>query len=601
MMLPKTYASPIPARIGLLCMLVLLAFAGYFYLERAAFLDLALHVFAFLKDKRLFVQNQRSVAIITQIWPLLAAKAGLPIDPILRLYSLVFVGYYLAVYVVVAYVFRNQQVALAVPLLFTLLVSYTFYWAQSELPQSLALLLLYYGGVSRLSPLRPDWRTAGLFLLIPVCVYGHPLMILPFGFLWGYDYLLNRRFRDGLYYASLAVALVSYWFRTHNIIPGSYEAQRMHLWESAVVYFPRYWALDGNQDLLWMCWNRMYLLPVLLVALLAFVAAKRPAGGWVRLAWIWGFTLFYTQIVVVSYPNHSDRIYLENLYMPLGLFVAVPFAMEVLPALRSGRLVGGLLAAVFAFRLAVIYQTHVPYTAYQQWLERVLAYVKQYPERKYLLDQANADPYLQRAGSWASPFETMLLSARVSPDSVQSLLVTDRVAEFRPRLGTTDRILMPWDEVEYSWLPANYFRPPHTAYRLLNTPPPADTAALSAYIKARLKTKLEVLGFAKKLRVDKVRPLALRLSSPPGLTLHSGLGVSHPTVLTYRFLSADGWPVESEILTTPLEIDVDGTWAQHVVVVCPPAPGAYLLEVSLTSRGFRQWPTRVRFPVEVGN
>lgn len=601
MFLFKGYASPVPARLGLMCMLVLLAFAGLFYLERAAYLDLALHVFAFAKDKTLFIQNQRFVSAITQVWPLLATRAGLPINSVLLLYSLVFVGYYLTVYLLVAYVFKNQQVALAVPLLFTLLVSYTFYWAQSEFPQALAMLLLYYGGISRLETLRPDWRTAGLFLLIPVCVYGHPLMILPFIFLWGYDYLLNRRFRDGLYYASLTVALVSYWVRTHNIVPGSYEAQRMHLWESAQLYFPRYWALDGNEDLLRLCRIRFYLLPTLLVALTAFFAVRRPPRGWLRLAWIWGFTLFYTQVVVISYPNHTDYTYLENLYLPLALFVGVPFAMELLPAVRPVRLAGLLLGGIFALRLFVVWQTHAPYTAYIQWLERVLAYTRQYPERKYLLDQANAPASEQRVGSWASSFESLLLSARASPDSVQSLLVTDRVAEFMPRLGVTDRLLMAWDEVEYAWLPQQYFRPRHTAYRLLNTPPPADTAALTAYIKERSATQLQVLGFAKKPRAGRVRTLLVQVRSPAGRTLHSGLHVNYPTVLKYRFLASANWVVNGDILTTPLEVDVDGTWTQNMAVVCPTEPGTYTLEVLLASQNFRDWPVTARFPVEVAN
>ena len=599
MLLPRSYSSPVPIRLGLLCMLALLAFAGQFYLERAAFLDLALHTFAFLKDKTLFVQNQRFVAVVTQVWPLLAARAGMPIGPMLLLYSLVFVGYYLAVFLVIGYLFRNEQVALVVPLLFTLLVSNTFYWAQSELPQALAMLLLYYGGISRLQVLRPDWRTAGLFLLIPVSIYGHPLLILPFIFLWGYDYLLNRRFRDWLYYGALLLALASYWYRTHNIVPGSYEAQRMHLWESAQLYFPNYWSLEGNQDLLWLFRRRFYLFPILMAALIAFFAVRRPTGGWWRLAWILGFTLFYTQVVFISYPNHTDYNYLENLYMPLALFVAIPFTMELLPVLRPVRLAWGLLAAVFVLRLAVVWQAHVPYTAYIRWLEKVLAYARQYPECKYIVDKANADPYQQRASSWAASFETMLLSARPSPDSTQSLLLTDQVAPYLPRLGQTERVLMAWDESEYSWLPQEYFRLPKTVYRQMNTPPPADTAALSAYIQARRATKLQVLGFAKKLYPNRLRALSVRISSPPDLDLHSGLQTDHPTVLTYRFLAAANWPVPSEILTTPLEVDVRGTWSQDMMVVCPPEPGNYLLEVTLASRNFRNWPVQVRVPVEV--
>ena len=134
MLLPKQYATRWPMRLALLTMLVLLVFAWHFYLERSAYYDLAYHLFIYLKTKALFVQNRRFVAIVTQ-WPtLMAVRAGLSLDHVLRLYSVVFVAYYLAVFLLCAYWLRNEQVALVVALLYVLLASRTFYWAQSELP-----------------------------------------------------------------------------------------------------------------------------------------------------------------------------------------------------------------------------------------------------------------------------------------------------------------------------------------------------------------------------------------------------------------------------------------------------------------------------------
>ncbi|UOQ75538.1 hypothetical protein MUN84_12645 [Hymenobacter sp. 5516J-16] len=95
MLLSKQYATRWPLRLALATMLVLLLFAWHFYLERAAYYDLAYHLFIYLKDKALFVQNRRFVAIVTQLPTLLALKAGLPLDAVLRLYSVVFILYYL--------------------------------------------------------------------------------------------------------------------------------------------------------------------------------------------------------------------------------------------------------------------------------------------------------------------------------------------------------------------------------------------------------------------------------------------------------------------------------------------------------------------------
>lgn len=135
---------------------------------------------------------------------LLAVQAGVHIDELLQLYSVVFILYCLVVYLLIAEWLKNEQVALMVPLLYMLLAARSFYWAQSELPQALAALLLFYAGVARQAPLQRRFSTLALAALVPVFVFGHPLAIFPFGFVWAYDLLLNRRWRDWAYYGLLA-------------------------------------------------------------------------------------------------------------------------------------------------------------------------------------------------------------------------------------------------------------------------------------------------------------------------------------------------------------------------------------------------------------
>ncbi|WP_324673406.1 hypothetical protein [Hymenobacter sp. GOD-10R] len=599
MFLPKRYASAQITWTGIFCFLVLLLFASHFYLERIAYLDLAMHVFDFLINDKLFIQNKRFVAAATQIWPLLGFRTGLPLDAVLRLYSLAFVGYYFAVFLISAYLFRNEHVALAVPLLFTLLISNTFYWAQSEFPQALAALLLYYAGVSKLAPLPYNWRTLLLLLLIPVGIYGHPLLLLPFTFLWGYDYLLNRRFTDWLYYLTLLIAVFCYWLRNHDIAATSYEGQRMNLWENLVQFYPNYFTLAGNTELLQLCQTRYYMFPVLLIVITSYYAWRRPAGWGARLAWIWAFTIGYAEVVVITHPEHTDITYLENLYLPLGLCVAIPLTMEVLPSFRWPRLAVGLLLVVFGLRLIAIWQAHVPYSRYTHWLDSTLAYTRQFPEQKFIIDQANLDPQHQRIVSWASPYESLLLSARHSPDSTRQLFVTNDVPALVGSAIPQDAVATPWGPpLSYRALPWQYMRPQPSSYRTLNTPPPADTAALATYMQERRDTQLKFVAISAPLRANKLRLLTLRITPPAAKVLHSGLHTPYPTVFTYRYFSSENWPQAAEVLTTPLEIDVEKEWTQDVPIIGPHEPGNYVLEVVLTSQNYHDWPVKLRIPIE---
>lgn len=289
MQLPVSYSSRWPSRLGLAAMLVLLVLAWHFYLERSAYYDLSYCVFLFIKTKALAIQNRRFVSAITQWPPLQAVRAGWPLDSVLRLYSLAFVLYYGIVFLLSTYWLRNERVGLTVPLLFCLLASRTFYWAQSELPQGLALLLLYYAGVARQTPLRLSWQNLLIGLLIPACIFCHPLIIVPFLFLWGYDWLLNRRFRDWLYYGCLVLALGTSLYRSLTIPPGSYEDQQMLLGANLKQYFPHYLQLESFGEFWGLARTSFVALPILLLALSAFYLRQRHWLATLRLLWMWGF------------------------------------------------------------------------------------------------------------------------------------------------------------------------------------------------------------------------------------------------------------------------------------------------------------------------
>lgn len=610
MLLTKQYASRWPARLGLLAMLVLLVLAWHFYLERAAYYDLAYHVFTYVRRPELFIQNRRFVAAITQLPPIWAVRAGWSISHILRLYSVAFVAYYLAVYLLSAKWFKNEQVAVVVPLLFVLLASRTFYWAQSEFPQTLAALLLFYAGVARQAPLQRRVSTLALAALVPVIIFGHPLAIFPFLFVWSYDWLLNHRWRDWAYYGLLLLGLGTYQYRSSLIPPGSYEANSNTFDLNLHQFFPHYLALDSFTEFWHLCRTNFVALPILLMVLTVFYLWRRswPALG--RLVLVWSFVAGYAFVVNVSKPGYTEGTYLENLFLPLGIFVAVPFALELLPALegsfgrRGPGLATALLGLVLVLRLGVLYRAHEPYTAYQQWLGRLLTYTKQFPERGFLIDDVNADPMRLRAGWpwWASSYETLLLSTRPSPDSAQAIYITNELPRFAEVGKTPGMFLSPFDNLPSRDLNASYFRLANAKlpYRVLNMPPPADTAALGPYIAARRDTRIELVDLPKALKANRWRTARIRISVPAGgQPLHSGTRTGHPTMLRSRFYDATNWPDPIAPIEVPLEVDVWHPWQQDIPLNCPVKPGKYVLEISLFSKDYHDWPVRLRLPVEV--
>lgn len=613
MLLDYRYATRWPMRLALLTLLVLLGLAWHFYLERSAYYDLAYHLFLYLKNDALAVQNRRFVAIATQLPTLLAIRAGWSLDAVLRLYSVVFILYYLAVFLACAYWLRNEAVALVVALLFVLLAARTFYWAQSELPQALVALLLFYAGVARQVPVRWRWSTLALAALVPVFVFGHPLCILPFAFLWAYDWLLNRRYRDWGYYGLLALALVVAGLRAALIPAGSYEDTRMTFKPNLLKYFPNYLLTESFHNFWHLCATDLLALPLLLLALTVFYLWRQRRGdqlAWARLALVWAFVAGYVFVVNVSNPGYTEATYLENLYLPLTIFVAVPLAVELLPVLerhwpRQGPLlVAGALAVGLTLRLGVVWYRHAPYTAYQRWLGGLLAYTRQFPERKFLLWPDNVDPHRLRAGWpwWALASETMLRSARPSPDSVQTLR-TDWNLDDLANAGSKPGVLLgPFEELNTNALPSRYFRFPRgLTYRVLNTQPPQEPGALDAYITAHQGVQLALSQpLPATLPAGHDRTVAVRVQVPAAARpLHAGIRCPHPTLLRTAFYQTHEWPADTPPVQAPLEVDVYQPWTQTLLLRTPTKPGHYTFEVSLLSDNYRDWPVRLRVPVEV--
>lgn len=137
------FRSPARATLILgLAVYVVLAILAIIFTGAHRIYYIAFHAVTILKKKTLFIQNQRFVALFSQIFPLAAQglhfslKGGT--DGLFsRIYNLLrgdFRGLYRLAY----------GPGLVMLLLSTLLVTDTFYWVQSELPQGLALLVFTF-------------------------------------------------------------------------------------------------------------------------------------------------------------------------------------------------------------------------------------------------------------------------------------------------------------------------------------------------------------------------------------------------------------------------------------------------------------------------
>jgi len=451
---PLSYPDPLRKTVtwaGLATYTALAVLAVVFYKERIAFADLAFQLFTILQENNMTIQNMRFGAAITEIVPLLSGRLGLGLKTITVLYSLAFVGWYAFVFAVCIWS-RATRWALVMLLLSTLMVTHTFYWAQSELPQGLAFMVLFMAVYQRwLLGRWPVWGlpvlTVGLFTL----AFFHPTLFIPSCFCCLFFILRDKQGRAD--YAWLIVTLLLLSFIKTRVFHTGYDTENLKRTAQLFTLFPHYFSTTSFQKLLGWLVTDYYALTLGLLAVLAYYGWQRQ---WLRLALVGGSFLAYSILVTGSYPNGQEQqFYLENLLLPLTIFIAVPLAFDVLPTVPL-RWAVGIVVLVVLVRVAHIGLAHSPYTDRLHWAQRVLRRTEHLPQRKLLF--ADQDIPMDTAMmTFATPYEFWLLSSLEKPYQARSIVICGNPDEHSGDLDKKNAFIAAWGVFDYAALPPKYF------------------------------------------------------------------------------------------------------------------------------------------------
>lgn len=465
----KNYAFHIPHS-GHFVFAVLFALAWWFWPERTLILDAAFQSYLFVATGQPAIMVERFGAAAVQALPLAAVHAGAPLGTVLAWYSVSFVLFQYALFLVALKVLKSNACATCILLFNVLLAGDCFYWMQNELLQGISLMFVLWAlWLRRGDALRLRWRFDVPALLLAVTVvYLHPLIVFPLAYVWCFFWLhpqrlLSRRF---LWVAAAVLVLIwltKYIFRQPNFYDRGMTGQYLREFNLSP---SRFWHAQSLRDLALHCTGSMALWLPLLALLTVFYLRKKKL---LPLGLLFGFSLGYVALIVQRFLD-DDRWYIqESHYQALAVFLLAPLVWDVLPQAKNRRRLGLFIAIVLVFRLFGIYQTHTPYT-------RRLAYVSELLERtqvrKGILDAAAVQRQTLLM-NWGLPFETLQVSALESPDSVRVLVIADdsRLLERqleRSRDSMVSFLMIP--KIAFHDWPARYYRMADTTAWQLSSP-----------------------------------------------------------------------------------------------------------------------------------
>jgi hypothetical protein len=187
--------------------LVFIIFSIVFYEERLFAFDSAYYFFKMLTNEGFNIEHNRSISYTSQLMPVLAIRSGASLKTVSILYSLSFMLFYYAIYIVHAYVLKNPQTGMLLFLILILSTRFKHYNAVSEVTATMALSSLFVGWVWTWDTLRRFkvlQKTLIAILLLCVNWTGHPIIFLPITGFLGFYLVYRNKWRDPYFWIIIA-------------------------------------------------------------------------------------------------------------------------------------------------------------------------------------------------------------------------------------------------------------------------------------------------------------------------------------------------------------------------------------------------------------
>ena len=451
-------------QLGYLSLAGLGVLAWYYYLERTCFLDASFIIVNLLMKDGMAIEQERYTSAITQIIPLLASKAGFELRSILLVYSLTFIVWPLAVFAIIAHWCQNPRLALGFALAGVLMLSHGFFWIPNQIQLGIWVTVLAYGFLWKAPP---EGGTTYLFLAYLsalLVVFAHPLSIIPFLFMHGF-FLLQRREWRGVHAWGLPAFAIVFWAAKTFLLVNPYDSTRYHSLSNFISHFPDYLRIVSNYEFLSYVGDSYYFAVILLFLNGLYYLGTR---SWLKLVWMFSFFFGYLLLINVSLLGGVARFYVELQYQPLAFFIAIPFAIDVLPAIRLRRaaLVG--LCIIFASRLLLIVYHSRPYTARLDWHQAMVERLSFREGNRYLIEERDV-PVNKLILTWGSGYESLLVSSIRNRMRSITYQIDEEPGRFDAFSDDANLFHTEWKTFRASDLPARYFTlEPHRYEKLRN-------------------------------------------------------------------------------------------------------------------------------------
>ena len=223
----------------------------------------------------------------------------------------------------------------------------------------------------------------------------------------------------------LAITIASFIFRYFAGKLDWYELEKIHSL-SNIIYNLSHLASSGSlrQFLIDLKFDYLLWLVIFIFINIILLWKKQWLMSFVMSA----ASLIYL-LVVLAFNPVADGFYIQNMFLPLAFIVALPFLFYFINQLKpkDGALI---LVVIFSIRIGFIYAAHQKFTDRLNWYNSKIHQVRNGHD-KFFFIPASTVPMDTLLMTWATPYETLLLSSLNSPDSTLVIKIEADNAEVK--------------------------------------------------------------------------------------------------------------------------------------------------------------------------
>jgi len=335
---------------GIISFLILAIFSFYFFRERIAFTDLSFHLFTLVRTAKFAIFNYRYTAAIPQILPLAAIKGALSLHFISVVFSLSFVLIQFCIFLILVFYFRNYFLATCLLLSQVLQIRHTFYWAGSEFMPGMAFLFLLFAYMEKQSSSVYTFRQIGiLFLLLMPVIFSHPVIVFPFLYIVVFFFLTQKEKRKLLIWLTLLFLIL--FTAKYFLLKSNYDAGALSSLNPKKLKWDIMLQYPSHQLFIKNLWKHYNLMAVVFCFSLFLLVIKRNYLSAVLLVIV---CLLYISLVNINYPQGADLFYIENLYLPISVFIILPLVYSIFNYIKHPMLVHAFLLLILLVGLIQI-------------------------------------------------------------------------------------------------------------------------------------------------------------------------------------------------------------------------------------------------------